>query len=169
MTIRVGTPLSVIGMLLSVLSTSVMADPTSIPAGPWITPSQEVSVKGFESYEQLTAKLQMLAKTSKGLIEIDSVAVTNQGRDVWLAKIGDPSKTPVLIITQQHGNEPHGTEAALNVINSLTSGSGRWILDELYVLIVPRVNPDGSELFTREMPTLIHRLEILETASMQTA
>ena len=138
-----------VALVLAAISVQAVAAPTSVPAGPWITPNQNVSLEGFETYEQLTAKLQQIEKRSKGLVEIESVAVTNQGRDVWLIKVGDPENTPVLIMTQQHGNEPHGTEAAIEVIKTLTSGAGRSILDELYVLIIPRVNPDGSELFTR--------------------
>ena len=136
-------------LVLAAISVQAVAAPTSVPAGPWITPNQNVSLEGFENYEQLTAKLQQIEKRSKGLVEIESVAVTNQGRDVWLVKVGDPKNTPVLIMTQQHGNEPHGTEAAIDVIKTLTSGAGRSILDELYVLIIPRVNPDGSEFPTR--------------------
>lgn len=124
---------------------------TSTPAGPWITPNQTVSLEGFESYEQLTARLERIARRSKGRIEIESIAKSTAGRDVWLAKIGDPANTPVLVVTQQHGNEPHGTEAALEIIGTIASGKGAGaaILDSLYVLVVPRVNPDGSELFTR--------------------
>lgn len=44
-----------------------------------------------------------------------------------------------------------GTEAALQLIKFLSTGSARamHILDELYVLIVVRVNPDGAELWQR--------------------
>lgn len=121
---------------------------STVPAGPWITPEQNVALEGFESYEQLTDKLMRIEARSGGLVEVESVAVTNEGRDVWLVKIGDPSKTPVLVITQQHGNEPHGTEAAVEIIKRLASYGGQ-VLDELFVLIIPRVNPDGSALFTR--------------------
>lgn len=136
-------------VLLVVTSASVGAEATSKPAGPWITPEQNVSLEGFESYEQLTAKLQQIEHRSNGRVAIESVALTNEGRDVWLVKVGDPWNTPVLIMTQQHGNEPHGTEAAIDVIKGLISEEDSSILDELYVLIIPRVNPDGSELFTR--------------------
>ena len=57
----------------------------------------------------------------------------------------------VMIITQQHGNEVMTTEAALRMIQFLSTGSNKAmdILDYLYVLIVPRVNPDGAELYQR--------------------
>lgn len=136
--------------LSALLAGPVLAQ-TSTPAGPWITPNETVSLEGFESYEQLSEKLVRIEARAGGLVEVESVAVTNNGRDVWLVKIGDPAKTPVLVITQQHGNEPHGTEAALDIIKMLVAGGGPAgaILDQLYVLIIPRVNPDGGELFTR--------------------
>jgi hypothetical protein len=136
---------------LAALLAGPAAAQTSTPAGPWITPDQNVSLEGFESYEQLTEKLMRIEARAGGLVAVESVAVTTNGRDVWLVRIGDPANTPVLVITQQHGGEPHGTEAALDIINKLVAGGGDAgaVLDELYVLIIPRVNPDGGELFTR--------------------
>ena len=92
-----------------------------------------------------------IEKSSKGLVKIDEAGVTGGERSIWLVKIGDPDNMPVLIFTQQHGDEPHGTEAALDLIKFLGTGSAqaRKILDELYVLIIPRVNPDGGEVPTR--------------------
>lgn len=51
-----------------------------------------------------------------------------------------------MIITQQLGNE-----AAVNLIKRLASGGAlsRQVLDNLQVLTVPRVNPDGAERFSR--------------------
>jgi hypothetical protein len=142
----------VIALVFAFISTGIaFSKPQSKPNGPWITPNQNISLEGFESYEQLTSKLMQIEKRSKGLVDIDSVAITGEGRDVWLVKIGNEENTPVFIWTQQHGNEPHGTEAAIDIIKWLVAGGqkAQMILDELYVLIIPRVNPDGSELFTR--------------------
>ncbi len=117
------------------------------PNGPWVTPQQTVSLEAFTDYEQLTDTLQGIDSRSD-VVDVVSAGTTTHGRDIWLARIGDPSKTPVMIITQQHGDEPHGTEAALHVIQKLSTNSAvaRQILDELYVLIMPRVNPDGSTI-----------------------
>jgi hypothetical protein len=142
----------VIALVFAFISTGIaFSEPQSKPNGPWITPDQKVILEGFESYEQLTSKLMQIEKRSKGLVEIDSVAITGEERDVWLVKIGNEENTPVFIWTQQHGGEPHGTEAAIDIIKWLVAGGqkAQMILDELYVLIIPRVNPDGSELFTR--------------------
>ena len=63
-----------------------------------------------------------------------------------LAKNGKPT---VLMIGQQHGNEPAGGEAALALAAELSSGPGAKVLDHLNVLIVPRANPDGAHHFVR--------------------
>jgi murein tripeptide amidase MpaA len=81
-------------------------------------------------------------------VELEVIGYTNEGRNVYPAKIGDPDNDAVMITTQQHGNEVMTTEAALKLIQFLSTGSNKAmkILDELYVLIVPRVNPDGAEM-----------------------
>lgn len=136
---------------LSVAAAIPAGAQTSTPAGPWITPNQTISLEGFLTYEELTKRLLAIEGRGKGLVEIESAGVTGEGRDIWLAKIGNPNNPAVLIVTQQHGDEPHGTEAGLDLIQTLSAGGGpaRQILDELYVLIVPRVNPDGASLPTR--------------------
>jgi hypothetical protein len=68
-----------------------------------------------------------------------------------MAKVGNPENDAVMIMTQQHGNEPMTTEAALKLLKELATGSKnvQGILDQLYVLMIVRVNPEGAELFTR--------------------
>ncbi len=125
----------------------VVAQNATNPGGPWVTPNQNVQLKAFLSYEELTDRLVKAVGSAKVPASMESIAVTAAGRDVWLIKLGDPTKTPVLVITQQHGDEPHGTEAAIGTIKTLARGGAKSkeILDELFVLIVPRVNPDGAE------------------------
>lgn len=137
--------------LLAATSLPATADPGSTPGGPWVTPNQTISLEAFSTYEELTDRLMQIEHSSKGLVEIESIGLTGEGRDIWLAKIGNSSNMPVLIFTQQHGDEPHGTESALDLIRFLGTGSqaARRILDELYVLVIPRVNPDGAEIPTR--------------------
>jgi len=121
------------------------------PGGPWVTDTQVEIREALHNYDELVKTLKKIEKSSKGLMELEVIGLTNQGREIYLAKIGDPSNTPVMFQTQQHGGEPMGTEAALKVIQFLSTGSAQAmnILDELYVLIVVRVNPDGAELWQR--------------------
>jgi hypothetical protein len=121
------------------------------PNGPWINDDQHVSLEAFMSNEQLYAELSRLERRAKGDLRLEQIGTSGQGRPIWLARLGNPDKPAVMIMTQQHGNEPHGTEAAVGVISKLTAGGAfaRQVLDNLHVLILPRVNPDGAELFTR--------------------
>lgn len=132
-------------------TSSVLAETDIVPGGPWLTDNQKVNLKALNSYDELVKALKQTEKSSKGLVELEVIGLTNQGRELYLAKVGDPDNTPVMFQTQQHGGEPIGTESALQLIKFLSTGSARamHILNELYVLIVVRVNPDGAELWQR--------------------
>lgn len=127
-------------------SSAVFAKTDIVPGGPWISDNQNVNLSRLSSYDELVKRLHQIEKSSKGLIELEVIGQTNYYRDVYMAKVGDPSKTPVMIMTQQHGNEPMTTEAALKLLKELGTGSKnvQGILDELYVLIIVRVNPEGA-------------------------
>ncbi|MFV0438572.1 MAG: M14 family zinc carboxypeptidase [Desulfopila sp.] len=129
----------------------VLAQPDSVPGGPWLTDTQNVSLQRLNDYVELVKRLKRIEKTSQGLVALEAIGDTNEGRNIYLAKIGDPANDAVMIITQQHGNEAMTTEAALRLMAFLATGSEQAmaILDHLYVLIVPRVNPDGAERYQR--------------------
>jgi hypothetical protein len=119
------------------------------PGGPWVTPAQDelghVSLEAFMTYEELSQTLTRIETNSQGRVRIDTIATSAAGREVWAAEIGDPANPAVMVINQQHGDEPHGAEAAVDIIKSLGNGSARSnaILKELFVVIVPRMNVDG--------------------------
>jgi hypothetical protein len=50
----------------------------------------------------------------------------------------------VLLIGQQHGDEPAGSEALLVISRALAQGLLQPLLSRINVVIVPRANPDGS-------------------------
>jgi hypothetical protein len=127
------------GALLTLLgsSTSVQAQIANRPY--WVS-----------SYQELTTALQYHEARSRGLMQLEVVGQSNQGRNVYLAKIGNPANTPVMIISQQHGNEVINTESTLQLIQWLySSPAAAPIRDRLYVLLMPRVNPDGTENYVR--------------------
>lgn len=74
--------------------------------------------------------------------------LSTMGRELLAARIGNPDGTRVLVITQQHGNEYTGTEAALLVLRYLSFNrlrSVRRLLDNVDLLMIIRANPDGGE------------------------
>jgi predicted deacylase len=127
------------------------ADPQSVPNGPWVQDTQHVSLQRLHSYDEMVKALWQIERSSKGRVSLEIVGQSNEGRDLYLAKVGTgPNK--VLYITQQHGNEPLGTEAALQLLQRLGNGGAGWdaVLNKLTLLVIPKVNPDGSERFQRE-------------------
>lgn len=101
----------------------------------------------FYSYEQLVARLNHIKSVSGGKVQLEVIGESNQGRDIYMATTGTGA-IPVMIVTQMHGNEPHGTQAVLDIMEDLVTSDdpvSQNILEELTIYIVPRLNPDGSE------------------------
>lgn len=122
-------------------------DDHAVPNGPWLTDEQETRYDGFYTYEELVRRLNRLERSSQGRISVETIGQSNEGRDLFLATVGE-GDTDVAFVTQQHGNEPTGTEAVLtHLLHYLGSGSeqANEILEELTVHVVPRVNVDGAE------------------------
>ncbi|MFP5443171.1 MAG: M14 family zinc carboxypeptidase, partial [Betaproteobacteria bacterium] len=62
----------------------------------------------------------------------------------------DTSGRPtVVLVGQQHGDEPAGSEALLVISRELTHGLLEPLLDRINVVVVPRANPDGAAVGTR--------------------
>ncbi|WP_186328743.1 M14 family zinc carboxypeptidase [Bacillus sp. X1(2014)] len=146
--------------LTMTLSSPAMAEPQSNPNGPYIEDEQNISLSSYMSNEELAKTLQKLEASSKGKMKLEVVGYSNhtldgykteadQGDPLYLVKFGDadPNKKRILITTQIHGNEQIGTEAAIDIIQKLSSGGQEIneILDKVSIWIMPRINPEGSD------------------------
>ena len=58
-----------------------------------------------------------------------------------LVQAGRPT---VLLVGQQHGDEPAGGEALLAIVQDLAHGRLEPLLDRINVIVMPRANPDGA-------------------------
>ena len=63
--------------------------------------------------------------------------------------VSDNGKLTVWIQSQIHPNEPAAGEGALVMVSDLCGSYGEEVLDDVNVIVIPRINPDGSYLFTR--------------------
>ncbi|MGA9224923.1 MAG: M14 family zinc carboxypeptidase [Mesobacillus sp.] len=129
-------------------STSIFAESTTTPNGPWVQDEQNLSFAGLMSNEQMEAKLKQIEKSSQGKMVLEQFGTSNDGYPLYAAKFGnnDPNKKRVLIYTQIHGNETLGTEAAVELMQKLAAGGTEAdnILNKVSVWFVPRINPDGT-------------------------
>lgn len=81
--------------------------------------------------------------------KFEIIGHSEQNRPIYSVKIGT-GKTKILIWSQMHGNESTCTKALFDVFNVLTTAPFDTILKECSLFIIPILNPDGAELYTRQ-------------------
>lgn len=86
------------------------------------------------------------------LFKQDVVGESTERRVIRLLTLGN-GKTPVLIWSQMHGDEPTGTRALLDLFSIVSHQSNHEIIqticNNLTLYIIPMLNPDGAERFSR--------------------
>ena len=103
------------------------------------------------SYERMMDYLKPLVKSS-AVVKMESMGSSESGRAIPVlyfsrdaAFASQRDRKPVLmIICQQHGDEPSGKEAALIVARRLLQENSDLLM-KLDLILVPQINPDGSE------------------------
>ncbi len=101
---------------------------------------------------ELETSLRALEQRHQGRLKLEEVGRSVQGRAIHLLTLGNGPRK-VLLWSQMHGDEPSATPALLDIADYLLSAGGRpsaqAILDQLTLLMVPMLNPDGSEIYQR--------------------
>jgi hypothetical protein len=120
------------------------------------TPAERTDFQaGPTMYDDLMEFVYELDAKSE-LMQVQKVTQTLRGRDVVLCILSNepvyqPSdligsdKPVVLIVNNVHGGEVAGKDASLIVMRDLLFGELRPLLDDVVVLNVPTINPDGAE------------------------
>jgi len=124
------------------------------------TPAERTHFQsGPTMYDDLMAFVYELEHKSE-LMQVQKLTETLRGRDVALCILSNPpvykpsdiinsQKPIVLIVNNVHGGEVAGKDATLIVMRDLLFGDLRALLDEVVVLIIPTINPDGAEVRRR--------------------
>ena len=97
------------------------------------------------SNEVLAAQLKDIARKSHGRVTIRSIGDSNEGRPVWAARVGT-GPVRIQYVTQQHGDEPLGTPAAVEFLRTVGVPNTvwhKWLLSRVTLDVVVRANPDG--------------------------
>ena len=98
------------------------------------------------SPEQVGKALSRIARAGDGRVRLGVIGRSNEGRPLRLATVGH-GRTRLLFVTQQHGDEPLGTPAAVRALWSLgvpDSPWHRWLRSRVTVDFVVQANPDGA-------------------------
>ena len=97
------------------------------------------------------AHLELVKKYFAEDFLIDEMGRSVQKRPVYLFKIGT-GKRKVLIWSQMHGNESTTTKAVFDMLNAFKLGETeaiQEIVENCSLYIIPVLNPDGAEAYTR--------------------
>lgn len=142
------------GLLLPALAATATAGPLApasadpVPGGPFVCESQPIRLDGLTSNAELVAELERLAAQRPGVVDLEVVGRSVTGRPLHLARVGDGPRT-LMVVTQVHGDEPMGTEAALQLLRTV-SGPGpeaARLREQVTLVVLPRTNPDGWERY----------------------
>jgi murein tripeptide amidase MpaA len=117
-------------------------------------------------YADLTHALQTLAAAHPGLLRIESIGRSYEGRDIWLATAtrfdtgADRDKPALWVDGNIHATEVAGSMACLYLLHHLVTHYGKddevtRCLDTRVFYVCPRLNPDGAELALADVPKII--------------
>ncbi len=117
-------------------------------------------------YDELTRELQALAAEHPGLLRVESIGRSFEGRDIWLATAtrfdsgADRDKPALWVDGNIHATEIAGSMACLYLLHHLVTQYGRddevtRCLDTRVFYVCARLNPDGAELALADVPKII--------------
>ena len=128
--------------------------------------SPDIRFDTYYPYQELTERLQGLAAAYPNLLRIESIGKSYEGRDVWCLTAtnfatGPAEEKPAFWADGNiHATEVSASSACLYLLHKLATEYGKnadvtRALDTRAFYVVPRVNPDGAELYFAEKPKYI--------------
>ena len=121
----------------------------------FLTIAESSDFKSTSDYDDVMNFIEQIKKSSK-YIRVETIAKSNEGRDIPLLIIGNPlPKTPYQLVNDKriviyiqaniHAGEVEGKEASLMFARDLLSEKHPELLKHIVFLICPNFNPDGNE------------------------
>ena len=116
-------------------------------------------------FSEMESALKEWAETYPGLMTLESAGKSGEGRGIYAVTLtnkstGDPSEKPAFYLDgNHHAGEVTGSMISLYTIKHLLENHGKderatRILDRCAVYVVPRVSPDGAEVYLTTPETL---------------
>ncbi len=118
------------------------------------TPLENSEFLKLTFYDELTEFIYQLNDLSD-LLNVEVIGQSVEGRNLYALKFSesefgiDETKLRVLFFAQQHGNEQSGKEGALLLARELLRDENKYLFDRIDFVLIPQVNPDGSEVDRR--------------------
>jgi len=91
-------------------------------------------------------------------VEAEPLGKSAEGRTISLYSYGSGATT-ILLWSQMHGDEPTATMALMDMLSFLAKNPNheisKAIMDSLTLRMIPMLNPDGAESFTRRTAQIV--------------
>ena len=129
--------------------------PTLVYSTPGLQPNRTTFTTAEELHAWLSDQAAALARSAGIKAKVLDIGTSQQGQPLQALVLTrgtgtDPAalqatgRPTVLLIGQQHGDEPASGEALLVIARELAQGLLQPTLERLNVVVVPRANPDGA-------------------------
>jgi Predicted carboxypeptidase len=126
-------------------------------------PLPEFPFDRYVRYDELTRLLTQLRDARPDLVRLDSIGTSYEGRDIWCVTVtnfttGPDAEKPAFYADGNiHATEVSPTTACTYLLDRLVRGYGNdptitRALDTRAFYVIPRVNPDGAEVFLSDTP-----------------
>lgn len=119
-------------------------------------PSFKEKVK-FTSYKEMLLWIEDVKQKHSEVMKVEVIGNTHKGRQIpmiTLSKGNNQGKINVFYFARVHGDEPAGTEALLYFVHQLlTNDSLQYLFEKLNFYVIPSLNIDGAESFSRRTAT----------------
>ena len=126
----------------------------------------EVRFDRFYRYAELTTILEAFAAEHPGLVAMESIGKSHEGRDVWVLTVTNVATGPAAdkpafwVEGNVHATEVAASVASTYFLNHLVTQYGKdpevtRALDTRAFYICPRVNPDGPEWALSNKPKFV--------------
>ena len=99
-------------------------------------------VRGLGTYGTAGVHLLSVGSSQNG-VPLEALLFT-RSPDASPAALVRSGRPTVLLVGQQHGDEPAGSEALLVLAQELARGRLQPLLERINVVVLPRANPDGA-------------------------
>jgi len=120
------------------------------------TPALQAGRSDFTSNAELQAVLRGLVRDAPTVVRPLTLGASQSGvpieavlfsrnADVTPTSLQRSGRPLVLVLGQQHGDEPASSEALIVLAQELTRGRLQSLLDRINVVVLPRANPDGAQ------------------------
>ncbi|MEV4349910.1 M14 family zinc carboxypeptidase [Actinoplanes sp. NPDC049596] len=130
--------------LAAILSAALIAGTLGVTSEPARAAGSAVAARPGPA--EVQRALTRIARASDGRVRLGTIGRSNEGRPLRLASVGH-GPVRLLFVTQQHGDEPLGTPAAIRALWTLGVPDTPWqraLLKRVTLDVVVQANPDGA-------------------------